>query len=59
MLELWSSWPHGAANPASEAVTVAAIGPHVVTGVAIESATEVVESVRDSVCRHWLWQNSG
>lgn len=61
----------GAASSAAGVVVVVAVGFHLVVvvvgvvvfvagaGVAIASVTEVVESVRDSVYRHLLWQNSG
>lgn len=41
-------------NSAIGVVIVAAIGFHVVFGVALGTVTEVVESERDSVYRHWL-----
>ena len=55
--EVWSNWPHGAANSATEAVVVAvATAIRLVVGVvvAIESEPEIVGFVRGSVYRHWL-----
>lgn len=46
-------------NSAIGVVIVAAIWFHVVLGIALGTVTEVVESVRDYVYRHWLWQSSG
>ena len=57
--EVWSIWPHGSANFATETVVVAAIGLHAVLGVAIGFVTEAVEFVTDSADQHWLWQKSG
>lgn len=60
--EVWSNWPEGAANFATEAVVdvvVVATAIGLVVVVAIESEPEVVGFVRGSVYRHWLWQSSG